>query len=209
MESQDTEITLGTGRLLGLFFALAILCAVFFGMGFTLGRNTGGPAPIVTPAVTPTAQPSTAIKPAAAKSGAAPAASCPDGQTCDKSGTDELAFIKADDKAQPAAPAAQAEADPEPAPAVTPAATAPSKPAPEMKAPASGSAFVVQIAAVSKKDDADALVGALRKKNYPVFIAADANDHLYHVQVGPFTDRKDAQTIKDKLSGDGYNAIVK
>ena len=209
MESQDTEITLGTGRLLGLFFALAVLCAVFFGMGFTLGRNTGGPAPIITPAVSPATQSPTAIKPAAAKSGGAAAAPCPEGQTCEKAGTDELAFIKTDDKAQPAT-AAQTEVEQEPAPVATPAATAASKPAPEMKAPtASFSSFVVQIAAVSKKDDADALVGALRKKNYPVFVASDANDHLYHVQVGPFTDRKDAQGIKDKLSGDGYNAIVK
>jgi len=209
MESQDTEITLGTGRLLGLFFALAVLCAVFFGMGFTLGRNTGGPAPIITPAVSPSTQSPTAIKPAAAKAGAAP---CADGQNCDKSGTDELAFIKSNDKSQAAAPATaeQTEVEPEPAPVATPTTTAATKPAPEMKAPAStASSFVVQIAAVSKKDDADALVGALRKKNYPVFVASDANDHLYHVQVGPFTDRKDAQGVKDKLSGDGYNAIVK
>jgi cell division septation protein DedD len=78
-----------------------------------------------------------------------------------------------------------------------------------MKNLPSNAGFVVQIAAVTKKDDAEALVGALRKKNYPVFISADANDHLYHVQVGPYTDRKDATTVKDKLSGDGYNAIVK
>jgi hypothetical protein len=31
-KSEDTEITLGTGKMLGLFFGLVILCAVFFGM---------------------------------------------------------------------------------------------------------------------------------------------------------------------------------
>lgn len=206
MENQDTEITLGTGRLLGLFLGLAILCAVFFGMGFTLGRNTAQPAPIVTPtAATPVTSPTASLKPAAAKNGAPP---CPDGQTCDKSSSDELAFIKTDAKAQ--APAEAAPADTEPAPEPIPAATpAASKPAPEMKAPTSAAGFVVQIAAVSKKEDAQALVGALRKKNYPVFISADANDHLYHVQVGPYTDRQDAASMKDRLAGDGYNAIVK
>ena len=204
MESQDTEITLGSGRLLGLFFGLALLCGVFFAMGFTLGRNTGTPAPIITPATTTPVAASPTIKPAAAKSGAAP---CPDGQTCDKSSSDELSFIKSDTK--PAAPAQSDQAE-EVAPDPVPAAPAPAaKPAPEMKAPSSGAGFVVQIAAVSKKDDADALLGALRKKNYPVFISSDANDHLYHVQVGPYTDRKDANTMKDKLAGDGYNAIVK
>src|SRR6266481_587980 len=38
--SEDTEITLGTGKMLALFFALVALCAVFFGMGFALGKNS-------------------------------------------------------------------------------------------------------------------------------------------------------------------------
>ena len=40
-------------------------------------------------------------------------------------------------------------------------------------------------------------------------MAADTADHLFHVQIGPFSDRKEAQAMKDKLAGDGYNAIVK
>ncbi len=39
--SEDTEITLGTGKMLALFFGLVALCAVFFGMGFSLGKNSG------------------------------------------------------------------------------------------------------------------------------------------------------------------------
>ena len=35
-KNEDTEITLGTGKMLGLFFGLVILCAVFFGMGFSM-----------------------------------------------------------------------------------------------------------------------------------------------------------------------------
>ena len=48
--------------------------------------------------------------------------------------------------------------------------------------------IVVQIAAVSREDDAVALAGALRKKNYNVFVVNNpvTNDKLYHVQVGPF-----------------------
>ena len=29
-EVEDTEITLGTGKLLAMFFALVVICAVFF-----------------------------------------------------------------------------------------------------------------------------------------------------------------------------------
>ena len=41
--SQDTEITLGTGKMLVLFFGLVALCAVFFGTGFSLGSSSVKP----------------------------------------------------------------------------------------------------------------------------------------------------------------------
>jgi len=68
---------------------------------------------------------------------------------------------------------------------------------------------MVQVAAVSRQEDAEILKNSLQKKQYPVFIANSAGDPLFHVQVGPFTDRKDAEAMKVKLAGDGYNAIVK
>jgi len=68
----------------------------------------------------------------------------------------------------------------------------------------------VQVAAVSKKEDAEALAGILRKKNYPVFLASNApGDSLFHVQVGPFNDIKEAEAMRSKLAGDGYSPIVK
>src|ERR1700738_4698519 len=39
-DSEDTEITLGTGKMLALFFGLVILCATFFGMGYSAGRTS-------------------------------------------------------------------------------------------------------------------------------------------------------------------------
>src|SRR6266568_4775532 len=39
-DTNDTEITLGTGKMLAFFFGLVILCAVFFGMGFSMGKNS-------------------------------------------------------------------------------------------------------------------------------------------------------------------------
>src|ERR1700727_1332020 len=38
--SQDTEITLGTGKLLVLFFSLVAICALFFALGYSLGRKS-------------------------------------------------------------------------------------------------------------------------------------------------------------------------
>jgi cell division septation protein DedD len=73
----------------------------------------------------------------------------------------------------------------------------------------SAGGYAVQVAAVSKQEDADALVEALKKKSYQVFIASQGTDKLFHVQVGPFNDIKDAEATKAKLTGDGYNPIVK
>ena len=68
---------------------------------------------------------------------------------------------------------------------------------------------MVQVAAVSKQEDAEALVHALRRKSYPVVTTSGPSDKLYHVQVGPFADLKDAEATRAKLIGDGYNPIVK
>ncbi len=38
--TQDTEITLGTGKLLFLFFGLVGICALFFAVGYSLGRKS-------------------------------------------------------------------------------------------------------------------------------------------------------------------------
>src|SRR5690242_7521179 len=38
--SQDTEITLGTGKLLVLFFGLVAICALFFALGYSLGHTS-------------------------------------------------------------------------------------------------------------------------------------------------------------------------
>ncbi len=39
-EGNDTEITLGIGKLLVLFFGLVILCGISLGVGYSLGRNS-------------------------------------------------------------------------------------------------------------------------------------------------------------------------
>jgi cell division septation protein DedD len=71
--------------------------------------------------------------------------------------------------------------------------------------------IVVQIAAVSREDDAVALAGALRKKNYNVFVVNNpvTNDKFYHVQVGPFSTVAEAEATKAKLVAEGYNPIIK
>jgi DedD protein len=51
-------------------------------------------------------------------------------------------------------------------------------------------------------------VDALKKKQYAAFTTS-LNDKLYHIQVGPFSDVKEAEATRAKLVGDGYNPILK
>ncbi len=204
MTDQDQEITLGTGRLLGLFFGLVIICALFFSLGFSLGRrsatdavalaaSTSAPAiPSGGPSAKPSPGRSNAVKTDCSTPGA-----CPDGPS--KSSPDELTFYKAVEQNDPKA---QLDA-PSPPEIAKPASTDTSSQS------GLGTGYMVQVAAVSKQDDADALVSALRRKNYPVITTSGSNDRLYHVQVGPFSDVKEAESTRSKLIGDGYNPILK
>jgi cell division septation protein DedD len=192
---RDTEITLSTGKLLGIFFFLAILCGVFFTMGYMLGKSTSGSGQTEIVGTVPSGG-SSAGKPTAGNK-AAP----PQPQTSqDTSNGASVAGVDTSTARNPDASASQ------PASTSKPADQSNSQPA---AANGTGSSFMVQVAAVSKQEDAEILKTALQKKQYPVFIATSAGDPLFHVQVGPFTDRKDAEAMKTKLAADGYGAIVK
>jgi DedD protein len=199
---RDTEITLSTGKLLGIFFALAIICGVFFTMGYLLGKSTsaGGRTEIV--ATVPNG--SSAGKPYAGnKTPEAVTQTCtPGSPNCAAASTSDASLTSkpADQQSVPQQPSSGNKTPDQ--------STTQSAAGTDAKAGA-GTSFMVQVAAVSKQEDAEILVTALRKKQYPVFIANAAGDPLFHVQVGPFSDRKDAEAMRTRLSGDGYNAIVK
>jgi DedD protein len=200
--SQDTEITLGTAKLLGLFFALVAICAVFFSFGYTLGRKSDpvmatAPAPTVAKAITP--QPT---QPAPAMTFYK--------SVEQKDANAQLTPASSDAPvAQPTTAPAGAES--RPPSSSDPGAAQPSSetnPPDPMALPTS--AYFVQVAAVSKEDDAEALVEALKKKQYPAFVAANSpTDKLFRVQLGPFGDIKEAEGMRSRLINDGYNPIVK
>lgn len=199
-DAEETEITLGTGKLLGMFFALVVICAVFFGLGYSLGRGSANPAATATEVAAPQPVPgSGSAKPSAVKgTEPKPDASAP-------STSDELTFYKSVEQ-KDANP--QLAAKPAPDAPTQPTTAAPAQAPPEITKPAPGG-YVVQVAAVTKQEDAEALVSNLRKKQYPVFINTAETDKLFHVQVGPFSDVKDAEAMRVKLASDGYSPIVK
>ena len=192
---QDTEITIGTGRMLALFFGLVVICAVFFAIGFSLGKKaaTAGSANV---AATSTETPAAVVRPSAAKN-TQPAPAAGDLTFYKTVGEKTADTGLTPQDSQPPASAAPSGEPPKPETGATPPITA------------NGSYFV-QVAAVSRQEDADALVEALKKKQYPAFTANNsAADKFYHVQVGPYVDIKEAEAMRARLIGDGYNPIVK
>jgi DedD protein len=178
--SQDTEIILGPGKVLAIFFALLALCALFFGLGYRMGAgsgvtaNTGEPA---SPAVVGGIRPSAARADSRGSTSSGKPESKKDGGR--STGTAPTASENGGGSGDASAP------------------------------PPMGTAYFVQVAAVSKQEDAEALVEALKKKQYPALTSSASPDKLFHVQVGPFADVKDAEAIRAKLVSDGYNPILK
>lgn len=210
-ETRDTEITLGTGKLLGIFFGLVAICAAFFTMGYLLGRSSAASSGSTTIVSAVPNGGNAASKPSAGGSKTPDAQNCPAGSAnCPSAtggpGTNLYTAVNAKDPAAGQSPPIQ----------VIPVTTATNTAPPDTTANAATDTknagtgvYMVQVAAVTKQEDADILVNALRKKQYPVFVATVPSDSLFHVQVGPFSDSKEAEDMRTRLAGDGYNAIVK
>ena len=245
MATEDSDITIGPGKLLGLFFMLVAICGVFFAIGYSLGKTSAREqamndktrlsASLAAPSVgdASAAKPSAAV---ATKNQSDAAASQDPGAKQEEPDLTFFNSVKRSDRSKQdmsetatAAPTRQAMSKAEERPmskAAAPAQTTAGAPTTDASAPATttakadtravvaataGGAFVVQIAAVTREEDAAALAGALRKKNYSVFVVNNpaVHDKFYHVQVGPFTTVQDAEAVKVKLTGEGYNPIVK
>lgn len=202
LKHSDAEITLGVKSILGIFFALALICGVFFGFGYSLGRGNGPK----TSATTQSAQ-----QPAAA--------SAPDIKTVVEPASGLQAKPAAGEAALPppslnaatnTTPAAQAQTAPQRVTAVAAPQPIPAAYSVPAKAPAVTPAnIMVQIAAVAHRQDADVLVTALQQRGYQASVRTETGDQLLHIQIGPFATRDQAKAMQARLLNDGYNAILK
>jgi DedD protein len=202
---RDTELTLGNGLLLLLFFGLVLLCGLCFGLGYSVGhrsvqQGTANQQPAVGTASVETS--GSAAKPSATTQAAAPQPAPSDVQPS------EDAQPSATGATAAAAQSAQSQtaSSPQVRPAL-PAAQASASPASNARQ-VGATPLTVQIAAVSHQEDADVLVGALRKRGYAVSAHREGSDSLIHVRIGPFKSRDEANRWRSKLLNDGYNAII-
>ncbi len=230
----EREISLGTTTVLGIFLGLAVVCAVFFGFGYSMGRksvpspladvSTGVSAPLPENRLTPGSLPGAgsaggAYTPPTVRSGAAEGTAADGSATRatpaahGKPGAGDSPSSVADAQRRQVARAVDQANGIAPAPKVYVPQATPTQAAPApATAPAAGAGNTyVQVTAISvaHRADADMLVASLRKKGYAAAIHAGGADGLLHVQLGPFATKKDAEAVRHQLSGDGYNSILK
>lgn len=227
---RDTELTLGSGTLLAMFFGLVLVCGLCFGLGYTMGRYSSpspsdslsrpaptGQAPLQANAslTKPSATPPAAAIPPVQAAGMALAAAASESTIVGAAGQKPAAVVQpvaAASSASPASPGVSP-AHPQIRPAL---ASHPASPQPAQSAAASGvhpalaqtASYMVQIAAVSNPQDAEVLMNALRQRGYAVSVRRNLIDNLIHVRVGPFPNRNDAEAMRLKLLNDGYNAVI-
>jgi cell division septation protein DedD len=198
-QGKDRELTLSSGTLLAIFFGLVLICGVCFGLGYAVGRRAlQEPAGVQaeTGAQGSGQTNSSKAKPSAVTANPVPATTSPD---------DAAAIAEAN-----GSPATQVkEATPVQTPVQTGVTASPAQGSqPVATAVKPAGALMVQIAAVTDAEDADVLMGALRKRGYAVTGQRDAGDGMIHVRIGPFGSRDEADQWRTKLLNDGYNAIL-
>jgi len=161
------------------------------GFDDSLGKrlNPKPTPPPINPEYPPLGGPTPPAPPAPAA--AAPTAAPAQGTADDAKPTDDKA-APAKTEASPAAP-------------VDPALAA-------FSAPASGRqphGPVVEVMALSHDSDADAMLEALRRQGYQPTVNRAQQDSLLHIDVGPFATRSDAETMRQRLLRDGYDASIR
>jgi DedD protein len=203
---RDVEVTLGPAMLFAIVCGLLLLGGLCFGLGYTSGRRSvvhlGASEKEAASGQTLTQAASSTQKPAA--KGVTPSVSEPASATSTSSqpapasspGSNQAAPAT-DSVVRPAMGAEGSGTQPTPVPNNT-----------VQPALAPGSGVMVQIAAVSHPEDANVLMGALRKRGYAVTARRATEDSLIHVQIGPFANHADANAMSQRLLNDGYNAVV-
>jgi len=195
----EFELVLGNKQLLSLFFLVVVLFAVFFSLGYMVGKS-------VSPATTSASQqpapaPASDRPPASSGSPATtPPAEAPAAPPTETQPARSEPVAASTTPAAPVEPPKQA--------AARPAAAATDGGAEDSSALVARGLHL-QLAAVHVKDDAEAMVETLRKKGYAVVLHSQARDGWYRVLVGPFPDERAARDAKAQLEKDGYKSILK
>jgi len=220
--NQESE-GISTRSLLGAFFAVVLLCAVFFALGFFLGYRQGHAGnELATEQVPPSSDVPQAVNPPpssspppvespAAQSQEPAAATTESDQSTEASGSTAPSGSSSRPTGAPAAKVSEETLSPPKAAAPKTAATRGSAaPAVAQHVPAG---VLVQLAALSNQQDAVNMVNVLKSRGYPALILtpaqAKADDALFRVAVGPYKTRAEADKARTLLAAGGFKPFIR
>jgi cell division protein FtsN len=198
------EIQLNGKQLVFMFMTATVAAVVIFLCGVMVGRgvNTTRVSAAVSEATEPTVDPtSTAQTSSNPSSGTVSSGEPVSGQE-DLKGLTYAGRLEAPEP--PPEPAVEPVATPVPAIAEAKVERAPvvpaTKSAGDSRAPKEGS-FVVQVASLRSRGEADAIARRLSSKGFPSFVTTPGSGgpRVYRVRVGKFVDRREAETIARRL----------
>jgi cell division septation protein DedD len=193
-ETGEFELVLGNRQLLSGFFVVVILFAVFFVMGYIVGRNS-------TPQLAANRDQNIGVAaPANSRptaSGSAPASQSP-ASTVAAPPKDDAGDTAPASEPRPTTQAAQS-------PAARTEVAAPA--APSAVEPASGDIYL-QVTSVNGQDVAETVARTLKDKGFPAVLSPGLRGQT-RVLVGPYTDRAKLGQAKAELERLGFQPFVK
>jgi DedD protein len=206
------ERVLESRHVIGLFLLMLVFSAVFFTLGYVMGRNQYDGQ--VRAANTQHDVPDAAAKKSdsgSKHSTGTPAANTPAPE--ESNPNSDWEFYSADkqketgDHLKPVSPlgvSSAAKTGPQNNASTKNVATVFEAPKPPQQG-----GYTLQVMAVRRESDALDLAKRLQKNKFPAFVLTPQGSKYYRVQVGPYSDKKSAEAAKKGLEGAGFRAIVK
>lgn len=195
-------------HLVGLFLGVVLLCAVFFTLGYVMGKTQYDSA--VHAASNKPVTPAASTQSSSSRTGAHRAT-----KPTSTDGEWDIYAKKSQNHLEPATKPSSR----------SPSSAARSKnetrrgPSPRQKlvhriarlrtSKKARSRIVLQVAALTHRGDAFTMANALRKKGFPSFVAIPTSDRFYRVQVGPYRSEHAAESARRALETAGFRSIVK
>ncbi len=217
------EIQLNGKQLVFMFMAVTVVAVVIFLCGVMVGRGVRAPraTELADAAIEVPLDPTAALTPPASSSTDGPSPTAPDpSQEPNLSYSDRLsAATPPPETLKDPVPLVQELKATAPAPAPAPVrAPEPPRAAPTVKTPPvanartskpvaapvsepAGAGYVVQVAAVKERGEADTIAKRLQSKGFPSFVSSPGAGaaRVYRVRVGKYNDRREAETVARRL----------
>ncbi|HUL32785.1 MAG TPA: SPOR domain-containing protein [Candidatus Eisenbacteria bacterium] len=216
------ERVLESKHVIGLFLLMLVFSGVFFSLGYVMGRNQyDGQVGAASNGIAGRIDPGLSARPEAVpKKSAAPPTESEFNDPATSTSTNGTPW-KFEESSKPMnsephlMPVPKANVAPPASHTVAAKSAVPASSLPRTAGNRSGSAaplipngaYLLQVAALAKQDDALALAGSLQKRHFSAFVQTPLKDKFYRVQVGPFRDQKSAEGAKKGLESAGFKAF--